>query len=645
MKKIIYILTAALFAATACQPTAFNDCLTTSVPPEPGTLVEVQFTADFPDLPPTTRAAMAERPVIDNMYVAVFGEGMYLQNWIPATITSVTGTGSSKKATYSIYLPLVDEERTLDFVANPPAENNPPEFDYEENILPNMITKGNEGAYWQRISLPNGIKAKKNATGDYELDDKGNYIVDPNSVADLDLVYLIRNYAKIVVQAAPTANFEVLKWTLINYPDRGSLAPFDISTQKISEAYMDIKSYENPTPEHKGDFYERLTTTYIGYEPADMEIVNTWPEDLEPSQQPNYVSSGQALYMYERQIPQVDQTCVIAQIKWKTTGDGIPSGLAGNTYWYKIEILDNNGEYMPILRNIQYTLSIDGLNEKGYESAKKAFDGNYFGNISSSLETSSLNEISTGESRIYVDYMEQTFLGDDEGLILKYWFAPDDANAPNTHITKTTDNVNISVTTKNVAGYANPIKDFSVNYDDGEITFGTKTRTSQIQKGIIRVQGKVGDKRALFREVTIIVIGDLAFTSETQITHTPTSDITDQDVEITIGLPDDLPASLFPIQIRIEAEQNSLSTTNPKIPVNSGPSKFSSKRGQRSFYYIYTIEYSQYSHFDPATQTIVGTTKFPITFKTTKDGGNSTKIIISDMKDYFDPPVELTLTI
>lgn len=644
MKKIIYILTLALFATTSCVTTLNDGLKTTSVPPEPGTLVKVQFTAEFPDLAPTTRAAMGELPVIEKMYVAVFGEGMYLQNWIPATKTNVTGTGSSTKATYSIYLPLVDEARTLDFVANPPSENNPPEFDYEKNILPNMITSGNDGAYWQRVSLPNGIKAAKNATGDYILDGDGNYTVDLNSVAPLQLVYLIRNYAKIVVQAAETAMFSLLNWTLINYPDRGSLAPFDISTGEVSEAYMNIKAYEGRP---KGDFYETLTTTYIGYEPADMEIVNTWPQN------PVYVSSGVPQYMYERQMPEQDQTSIVAEIKWKTQteyanagGEGtIPAGLAGQTYWYKIELLDKEGEYMPILRHIQYNLSIDGLNEAGYGTAKAAFDGNYFGNISSSLETSSLNEISTGESRIYVDYTDQTFLGGDEGLTLNYWFAPDDANNPNNHITRTTGNVTISVTTKNVAGYTNPIENFSVNYDTGVITFDTKTRTTELQKGIIRVQGKVGDKRALFREVTINVIGDLAFTSETQITSAPTSDSSDQPVVITIGLPDDIPASLFPIQIRIEAEQNSLSTTNPKIPVQNGPSQFASKSGQRSFYYIYTIEYSQYPHPDPITHEIVGTTTFPLTFYTTKNGGNSTDILISDMNGYFDPPVKLTLTI
>ncbi len=655
MKKIIYILVATVFAATSCQVTGLTDNqTTTSVPPAPGTMVEVTFTAEFPDLAPNTKAAMGENPIVSNMYVAVFGEGMYLQNWIPATIEPVTVAGSANKKEYKVMLPIVEEERTIDFVANPPAEMNPPTFDYEWNILPGMVTGYNaetsayDGAYWQRIHLPNGIRAKKNATGDYIIDpDTGNYILDEETVTDLKLVYLVRNYAKIVVDSGSPV-FSVGRWTLINYPDRGSLAPLDISTGKVSEAYMNIGNFDPDQP--VGSFYDELSLNYIGYSPSDMEIVHTWPAN------PTFVQHGQGMYMYERQIPEQYQTCVIAEIVWmtaeqyadyrQTAGDAaidVPANLLGKTYWYKIELLDNEGEYMPILRNIQYTMRIDGLNEAGYGTAELAYNGDFFGNISSSLETATLNEISNGESRIYVDYMDQTFLGDDEDLVLTYWFAPDENN-PDQHVTQTTGDVKISVTQKNVAGYNNPITDLNVDYANGVITFGTGPRTSTLQKGIIRVQGKVGLGRALFREVTINVIGTLTFTDDTRISIVPAQDVSDQEVGITIGLPDELPASLFPLQIRIEAEQNSLSSTSPLLPVSDGPSKFTSKPNQNSFYYIYTIERSDYYHVDPETREVSYTNEFPISLFTTKTSGNSTNILVSDMKGFFaDLPLTLTI--
>jgi len=661
MKKIIYILAAAVFAFTACHSDneMLEDTRTTSEAPAPGTMVKVEFTVDFPDLPPMTRAEMAENPIINNMYVGVFGEGLYLQNWMPATIETLEAAGSANKKKYSVMLPVVEESRTLHFIANPPADHNPPAFDYEWNIFPNMVTSDSEGAYWQRIELPDGILPARNSSGGYILDDNGNYTVDPDSVEKLKLVYLVRNYAKIVVNSG-SKMFDVGQWTLINYPDQGSVAPYDVSVAshvedhyKFSETYMSIGNYD---PVVKGAFYDALTTTYIGYMPETAQINHTWPES------PVFVNSGEAKYMYERPTPEQYQTSVVAQVKWKTqaayeaslpegeTPGTIPTNLAGNTYWYKIEILDNEGEYMPILRNIQYTVSIDGLNEAGYASAKKAFEGDYFGNISSSLETSSLNEISNGASRIYVDYMDHTFIGGEDGQELNYYFVPDDANAPGTHVTKTTGNVTITVTKKDVAGYVNPIDSYSVDYETGKITFSLKERTNELQKGIFRIQGQVGSARALFREVTINVIGNLVFTSATAIKTTPSTDASDQAVVINIGLDEKLPASLFPIQVRIEAEQNTLSSTSPDLPVESGPSQFSSKQGKNSFYYIYTIDYSSarpgmsYYTIDPSTREVTYKTNYEITLYTTKSSGNSTKILISDMAGFFTP-TELTLTI
>ena len=295
-------------------------------------------------------------------------------------------------------------------------------------------------------------------------------------------------------------------------------------------------------------------------------------------------------------------------------------------------------------------MSIDGLNEAGYSTPQEAFNGDYFGNVSSSLETSTLNEISNGVSRIYVDYMDQTFLGGEENQVLNYYFVPDDVNAPNTKVTQTSGDVKIGVTKKDVAGYVNPIDSYSVDYTTGKITFKLKTRTSSLQKGIFRIQGQAGSGRALFREVTINVIGNLVFTSSTAITSKPTSDATDKPVKIKIGLDERLPASLFPIQVRIEAEQNTLSSTSPDLPVESGPSQFSSKQGKNSFYYIYTIDYSSarpgmsYYTIDPATREITYKTEYEITLYTTKSSGNSTKIHISDMAGYFTP-TDLTLTI
>jgi len=90
MKNTLYILFAALsLLFTSCA----QESLTTNeddgvtyikTPPKEGDMVEVSFTAVFPDLEATTKGEMGEEPAIDNLYAAVFGGNHgKLQNWIP----------------------------------------------------------------------------------------------------------------------------------------------------------------------------------------------------------------------------------------------------------------------------------------------------------------------------------------------------------------------------------------------------------------------------------------------------------------------------------------------------------------------------------------------------------------------------------
>ena len=126
----------------------------TTVPPAEGTLVKVEFEAEFPGSSARTKAAMAELPAIESMYLAVFSENNgYLQNWIPAKIDELTEIGVNTKVKYTVYLPITTNE-VFHFIADPPIEQ--PSFDYENDFIKSMITEDGEGAYWQRVIVPGG---------------------------------------------------------------------------------------------------------------------------------------------------------------------------------------------------------------------------------------------------------------------------------------------------------------------------------------------------------------------------------------------------------------------------------------------------------------------------------------------------------
>ena len=127
------------------------------------------------------------------------------------------------------------------------------------------------------------------------------------------------------------------------------------------------------------------------------------------------------------------------------------------------------------------------------------------------------------------------------------------------------------------------------------------------------------------------------------------SDAIDQPVTVTIGIPKDLPSDIFPLQFRIEAKDNNLSTTDPNLPVQDGLSTFEDKQeaGKRSFYYIATIKYTEYKKWNASTSSYDYKTEWPFTLYTTKTSGNGTDIRLSinsyDQADWTFAPKTLTL--
>lgn len=703
MKKILYILAGALLCATACQRETFNDGngRSTTVPPSNGSLAALEFSVDFPESDLRTRAEMGDATVPSTLYIAVFEkEGGYLQNWIPATLArEVTPAEAGMKVTYiyKAYLPINGNE-VFHFIGDSPTTS--PTFSYEPEFIQSLVTTGGEGAFWQRVIVKGGITPLKKADGSYDLDENGNYKIDLNANGynetnnrnPLRHVVMIRNFAKFEVKSGAPQYFDVLQWALVNVPVSGTVAPYSGQTsgtvQRFNVPYTSILDY---LPEsvggggkHElGQFYEDLVllddtgyTGYYGTVPAILSTANPTvlnPEDLIDQSEPKQAAfvqstaSDPGLYMYERPVPDLSAnqppTRLLVQLEWKGIPEGADAGITvGAKQWYLIDVLDNKGEYMPILRNIKYKMYLSGIDESGYATSTLAFNGNVFGNVSTALETSMLNEITVGDSKIVVANLDYAFFNDAEALsTLEFQYFPDKNGDPIfTSDPTTVDETarrHVFISLRNVPGYEPAIKSLSdvvgeesptivkkldgvtetiahdgVNW--GVIPFTMEPSGDKMKKSIIRVQGSIGNRIGIFREVMITVMAQPKFTEETKVELA--TDAADQDVTVTIGLPEGLGSFLFPIQVRIEAENNCLSTTNPLIPVNDGVSTFetgeSDQAGKNTFYYVYTIKYSQYRDLETGQYTYT----FPCVFKTTKTSGNApTKIKISDKNGRF----------
>jgi hypothetical protein len=685
MKKIVYYIFAGLLvlAMASCNKTMEGPSSnSTTVPPAEGTLVKVEFEATYPGSSASTKAAMAEMPAIENLYLAVFSEDNgYLQNWIPAEIEEIQEIGVNTMVKYKVYLPITTNE-IFHFIADPPIEQ--PSFDYENDFIKLMVTTDKEGAYWQRVIVPGGVKAAKKSDGTYDLDENGNYKVDSNSIKNLQRVALVRNYAKIVVKSADESEFKVTQYALGNIPTSGTVAPWNTKTSGeevigFDIPYTEILNYmpqrapqgDEDTDLHvKGRFYDDLTvktqtagyTGYSGTMPADVEF----NEDM-PTSFVSATAEDNGLYMYERTLPNTTQqpTVILMEVEWQ---NGNSLNIAGGTkQWYKVELLDNDGEFMPILRHIRYTLSLSGIKESGKTSKEDAWKGSALGNISSSLETAMLNDISDGTSRLLVENLDYTFFTNVGTTTLDFQFYPDADGTTTVNKTGTygEETVTITISRRDVDGHEHAVSNSVTEADVTVITHDDGTQWGSIPltinplpeaeegqeapvlKSVIRVQGKYGKNRAIYREVTYTVMGQQQLTDKTTVKGS--SDAIDQPVTVTIGIPKDLPSDIFPLQFRIEAKDNNLSTTDPNLPVQDGLSTFEDKQeaGKRSFYYIATIKYTEYKKWNASTSSYDYKTEWPFTLYTTKTSGNGTDIRLSinsyDQADWTFAPKTLTL--
>ena len=164
------------------------------------------------------------------------------------------------------------------------------------------------------------------------------------------------------------------------------------------------------------------------------------------------------------------------------------------------------------------------------------------------------------------------------------------------------------------------------------------TDESEILRGKLRVQGVLdGGIGSLYRDIVFTVMSAQNFTSDSKVT------VDGNDVTVTIGLPEELPYSLFPLQITIESLNNNLSTNNKELPVGYGPTAFdenaySAKNGKNSFYFIRTIQYKDYAKTSSGSYEYVTKIDCPFIRTTTED----IVVKLNEESGYFN---EKTLTL
>ena len=311
---------------------------------------------------------------IDNLYLLVFDEHGVLQAKYAAKKTTVdedysaTGIVQGKEYEYKVTVVPRSEKTIIHFIANCPVSyNNILLNKSEPELIQSLTTAGNKTAYWQRMEL--------NYLGEDGSDDDTN-------VDNLPTVYLIRNFAAVQVKEDDGLDF-LQAYDLVNVPQKGTVAPVQFAAPT---------GFANYPTDNSANNYETLTSSgYYGAEPQG----NTYSPSI--ADLPNDITNTDELYLYERNHQGVGDKDITFLIVKGYYNDNVANN--GDDIWYYRVDFAENFEYLNILRNFRYIITIKSVTGKGYNTPKDAAYGNSVNNIDVDIE---VERISDGTNYLFV---------------------------------------------------------------------------------------------------------------------------------------------------------------------------------------------------------------------------------------------------
>ncbi len=608
MKKIITILSIVLLGAISCTKSNFDE-----PKPEESGLVEVSMSMTLPNwLMAETKAggAMAHKPDIDNIRVAMFGTSGYLQAYTKAELTGATPTENDTRYTFTVLLPVYEGEAHVHVIANGDG-SVPFENQTEHTIMSKMTTTGGVGAYWARIVLPDGILAKWTENGTMQTNANHNFVPTDATQFKFQDVILIRNFAEVKLVEVPS-NLTNVSYALVNVPKTGSVAP-------IQRTYMDdtdddgqdddlVAEYIDTYAQYSYDTAkEKMTKAgaedYNGYM-VDTDIIKTLPGDNDFVEVDGPTGPNGA-FAYERTVSTTNTTCLL--IKGTYAVDN-------KVYYYRLDLLGTN-QPLALYRNYQYQVRIGRLGGKGYPTAAEAMRHNSSDNISAMVEAKSLSDISDGASRLKVAFIEKNYISAGDKPFWVQYEPAANGDVNNETVTIEGPFPVANPNDPNGGNYAPAITAITKGTETGEtgkkylnysLTVAAQGSEDKVSTFIVKANNNNSDPdyySELSRVVTVRVIKKINMT--VSLNPAEVSNVAGQTTVLNIALDDTLQASMFPLEFYIEDTKHTLNPTGydgpthtaahaVTVPVKVDKSIVDGATNSNSFYFIRTVNWDEY---------------------------------------------------
>lgn len=595
MKRLKYIFPAVLTAllAAGCSDQAVER---PDVPALEETATEITVSASMTvdRLPVVESRAFGDTPgagLTVNVFEFTGGtdfSNRFLVRKYPATVTSAsTAAGNGVDVNFTFTLMKTSEARVLHFVVAP--EDLDVSYGSVAAVLQSLSVSGDADAYWGRVEFPQGYCTRT------VVDGKEIYNPIDGLEDKLKSIPLIRNFAKISV-TENLANFELTGFELVNVPDAGTVAPWNIAAQAIPT----MLNGKAMLP------YATVSANYHGILSPQATITHT-EKDLTDGTLTLGFNSTEPQYMYEHPYEEGRRTYVIVAGRYKG---------ADEVTYYKIDLGHEEGDQhifrnYDILRNYHYAVTITGVAREGYATVKDAIEGTVFNNLSASTETRDMTSLSDGIDLIGVNTTKFVVTKAGEELVFKCKYTRNINTGSGT-----TDNSQLTFIGLEDGPIINgaPVK--SVDGDSIVYTISTKAPTDIPQEQTFTVVGRNG----LGRTITLLShtpwkLSNIQTFKGSENTRPTITQVADTIIGTAMGdaltiyfdLPDGMSSAWFPLQFTLESNRQNIennSAANSTLVVTTGQSLWTDITDSRVGY-IKTVTYDQYKYQSDADNKIL----------------------------------------
>lgn len=598
MKYLSYILSLMLpVLLSACSDDSLPDVPSPDVPD--GTPVDLFVGADLPEIKSgVDTRAMGEQPTADDLRnnlrinLFVFDESGVMLQFIEPDDISIEdineNTGHVIFRVHNIYSSTLP--RRLHFVVtSAPDLRDIDGGEYisamagETTVMPALLTSGNTDAYWGMSVENDGIKK------------------------DMSLnVKLIRNFVKVsVTSSAPSTNFKLSGYTVVNRPNRGTVAPY---------IYKDHLFASFLAPDNALLSYDELISQgYYGVNPAGSEsdmICTTEAEVLASlTDSEKRLKAGETdtpYYFYERS--QSNLTAMGSDVA--VTYVIVAGEYKGKRCYYKIDIgHDSEGKFKfyDLLRNFCYTVDITEVGGAGASTLQEAMNGAAHNNISASVVTRDLFSIGYDNEIIEVGATRVIFTEKTTDYELRFRYTvPNGEFDPaklkiydlnNESVEYSMKGVSTTSTTVDLGGEVVQSASLSKKENGKDSWYTLKVTTNAVPADSRRLEQNLriyyAGGAGLGRTVTLMLRRPWNLPD---VTHTNPKSDRGSEFSVTFSIPSGLSSSQFPLILTFESDkQNIYAQNGSELSVDIDKSGFSGGTTDNVMLYEWRMEWEDYT--------------------------------------------------